>query len=213
MARRAATKAKATTAAKPKRKNGNNPDSPRSRDTAKGAGGGMKEGSPTLLAKRRELISSARLRGATYSQIEALLIESGFKNPSRGKPWSRGIIADDLKVCRDEWMANAAADIKEHYSRVLAELAEVKRAAWAAGERDVVLRAISQECKMLGFNAPVKLQISQQPTEAGEQSPGMALAGMNVEELRVLYAYQARMAAQGSSDPMTIDAVSVQPAT
>lgn len=195
--------AKAPKAPRPKR----HPSESRTRDTAKGDGKGMSEGSPTLIAKRRELIASARLRGATYSELEVILKESGLKNPSRNKTWSRGTIADDLKAIQKEWMERAISDVGEHFSRVLAELQEVKKDGWAKGDRQAVLRAIAQECRMFGFNAPVKLQISQE-AKPGEVNPELVLTDMNVDQLRILYDVYSQLMAQGK-EPMTVAATLV----
>jgi hypothetical protein len=97
-----------------------------------------------VIAARRHKVAQLRLRGATQREL-ALSIGC-----------SLGTINGDLTALRQEWRAAAAADTTEHIAAVLAELREVRRAAWAQmGGKGlpIVLQALKQECALLGLDA------------------------------------------------------------
>jgi len=147
--------------------------------------GMLQEKSATEIANRREAVASLRLRGAKLAEIQELLKEMGIVNHSRkGAAWSIGVISEDIAAARKQWLANAADDVKEHYSRVLAELQEVKKAGWARGDLVVVLRALSQECKIFGFNSPLKLDI--RVGSDAMKTTDEALSALSTEKLAVL---------------------------
>jgi len=109
-----------------------------------------------LIDKRRQYVASLRLQGKTQREIEAELPGLGVINPKTSKGFTLAIINSDLKAIREEWRAEAVQDIAEHVARVLAELREVKRAAWSEKAFGDILRAIEKECKILGIDSPDK---------------------------------------------------------
>src|SRR5262245_24471174 len=66
---------------------------------------------------------------------------------------SQGLVSVDLKAIRAQWRENAVAEIAEHHARQLAELFEVKRAAWAQGDLGRVLAALAAERELLGLGS------------------------------------------------------------
>lgn len=156
--------------------------------------GKLAEGSPSDVAKRREMVASLRLRGATYLEIREILAANGIINHTRGKPWSKSAIFDDIQAARTQWLTNAAADVKEHYSRILAELGELKKSAWSTGDLTTVLRAISQECKILGLNSPVKVELSLTETD---KKADEVLGQLPIEKLEVLREVFVQLTAAG----------------
>jgi hypothetical protein len=100
---------------------------------------------------RRRDVARLRLQGLTHREIIAGL----GHNPKTAAPWSIGVINKDLQAIHSQWKAAAVADIAEHKARVLAELAEVKRAAWTDKDLANLLRALKQEADLLGLNEPV----------------------------------------------------------
>lgn len=101
---------------------------------------------------RQSIVSSAKLRGMTSSDIVALLSEEGVVNPLTDEPWSITTINNDLREIEERWKTEMLRDVSEHRSRVLAELNEVKMASWKTGKLSLVLRAIDQEVGLLGLN-------------------------------------------------------------
>lgn len=170
------------------------------RDTVKPETGRLAEGSPSDVARRREMVASLRLRGATYVEIQEILTANDVINHSRGKPWSITKICEDIHAARQQWLANAAADIREHYSRILAELEEVKKSAWAKGDLTAVMRAISQECKILGLNSPVKVELSVTETD---KKADQILGELPTEKLEVLREVCVQLMSAGV-DPKTL---------
>lgn len=156
--------------------------------------GKLAEGSPSDVAKRREMVASLRLRGASYLEIREILTANGIINHSRGKPWSLTKICEDIHAARNQWLANAAADMREHYSRILAELEEVKKSAWSKGDLTAVMRAISQECKILGLNSPVKVELSVTETD---KKADEVLGDLPTEKLEVLREVCVQLMAAG----------------
>lgn len=101
-----------------------------------------------IICRRREGVARYRLRGWTQRQIaEQLNVSVATVNR-------------DLAFLQAEWQAAALATIDEHKTRVLAEIAEVKRRAHADGNLNAVLQAIKTEVDILGLDAPVKSEIS-----------------------------------------------------
>lgn len=96
-----------------------------------------------VIADRRHRAARLRLHGATQREIAHTLA------------CSLGTVNGDLAVLRQEWRDVAAVDVAEHQARVLAELHEVRRIAWAqpAGKGlPIVLQSLRQECALLGLD-------------------------------------------------------------
>ena len=89
---------------------------------------------------RRQIVARLRLRGGTVTEIvEALAsVQVNITNPDTGRPYSRGTIANDLKVLRKQWTDSALADTAELKGRELAELREARRAVVYTKGRPIV---------------------------------------------------------------------------
>jgi len=109
-----------------------------------------------VIDKRRQMIAQLRLRGMTQREIVEKLPALEIINRKTNRPYSLGIINKDLQVIHEQWRTEAVQDIAEHVARVLAELREVKRAAWSEKAFGDILRAIEKECKILGIDSPDK---------------------------------------------------------
>jgi hypothetical protein len=103
------------------------------------------------------------LRGMSQREVERNLprlksdVSGGpMVNPDTGQPWSLGTINGDIRAIRKQWRESATQDMAEHVARILAELSEVKRAAWADKDFNAILRAIEKEAKLLGADSPEK---------------------------------------------------------
>ena len=101
---------------------------------------------------RQKVVSSAKLRGMSCEQIVALLTEQECINTRTNLPWSVSTIQQDLKRLEEQWRQETLKGISDHRARVLAEIQEVKRSAWAGGKHSIVLRALDQEIALLGLN-------------------------------------------------------------
>ncbi len=112
-----------------------------------------------IIEARRERVAQLRLRGLTMREIMAALESQGMVNPETGKSFGLGTLSKDYGELDKQWRANAARSTDEHKSEQLAEIAEVKRSAWASKKPDVVLRAMQLEAKILGTEAPVKAEV------------------------------------------------------
>lgn len=114
-----------------------------------------------IVEDRQRRVAQLVNRGLTQRQITASLPTIECLNIETGEPWDLRTINRDVKALRKDWREKAAGDTRQHQANVLAELAEVKRANWAMKPADftVILKAIKQECDIMGLNAPVKHNI------------------------------------------------------
>jgi hypothetical protein len=106
-----------------------------------------------LIDLRRRRVAALSLRGLTQREIVAALRD--FKNPDTGKPYSLGTINHDLQAVEEAWRKYAVADIHERNARLLAEIQEVRRAAWAEKDLQALLRGIKQEYEMTNGDSPI----------------------------------------------------------
>jgi len=119
---------------------------------------------------RREVIAALRLRGASMRAIAQKLYEEGIVNPKSGAPYSAKTIKYDLDAIRDEWKRSASESIEAHISRQLAEIEEIKRAAWAQKRIDLVLKALEREMQLLGTSQQVsRVQVDDWRSQAIEE--------------------------------------------
>jgi len=101
---------------------------------------------------RRRIVSSAKARGMSDADILIMLEEEDILNPDTGEPYSLQTIAADTKELESQWHEEMMEDITFHRARVLAELRELKSAAWEQNKLSIVSRAIDQEVDLLGLN-------------------------------------------------------------
>lgn len=112
------------------------------------------------IALRRQRVQSLRNRGLTHLEIWSTLSrefnDDGSINRSRminlatGEPYDRSTITYDLKWLREDNLRHAREDAAIHQARQLSEIDEIKRAAWAARDPELALKALDREMKLLG---------------------------------------------------------------
>jgi len=108
---------------------------------------------------RRSFVGKAMARGMTLSDIQAFLVDNEIFNPNTNEPWSNAIICQDMEFFNSAWKDEALKNISDHRARILAELREIKKSAWAAGKHSTVLNAIDKEVKLLGLNELERLGV------------------------------------------------------
>ena len=111
-----------------------------------------------ITSTRRARVAQLVLRVLTAREIVVALAsgDNPIINAKTGAPWSLGTVADDLKALKAEWNRRAAEAYDEHRARQLAEVAELKRAAWSSRRYETVLRCLEREAKLLGLDAPAR---------------------------------------------------------
>jgi len=126
-----------------------------------------------VIDERRRHVASMVLRGMSQREVETHLprlksdVSGGpMINPDTGQPWSLGTVNSDIRAVRGDWRKRAAEDMAVHVARILAELTEVKRAAWAEKDFNAILRAIEKEAKIIGADSPEKQIIVEGDLEA-----------------------------------------------
>lgn len=102
---------------------------------------------------RRRKIAALMLRGLSQREIQrALPMEPNpVFNRETGKPYGIGTIHRDQQALKAEWKLSALEDLIEHKARHLAELQEVRRAAWNQNKLFYVLKSLEQEADVLGL--------------------------------------------------------------
>jgi hypothetical protein len=96
-----------------------------------------------------------RLRhGTTREIVAALANRAEGRNPTTGEPWDHTTIHRDIKALEKQWREVAHERIDKHKATHLAELREVRRAAWQANNGPklfYVLKSLEQEARILGL--------------------------------------------------------------
>jgi hypothetical protein len=129
---------------------------------------------------RREAVARLRAQGLTLREIAAQL---PLQDPpilhKDGTPFTHVTVLNDLIELRKQWSKAADAQIQDHVAEQLATLNEVERQAWARNDLDVVLKAVGLKMKLLGTDAPAKIDDwSQKDWREYAKS-----AGLNEEEV------------------------------
>lgn len=114
----------------------------------------------TIIANRRERVARLRLRGLTQRDIVEALSRAGTVDPETQQPCSLTTINRDLKAIEADWRAAATQSTEARKAAQLAELAEVKRAAWAKDDHVTVLKAIAQEVDITGTKARTETDVT-----------------------------------------------------
>ena len=91
---------------------------------------------------RRLRVAALYLRGLTPLEILAALKQGGIA-------CNLEIVCADIAFLEAVWATEVKVQEERRKARLLAELREARRAAWAAGKFDLVLKAIEQEEKLL----------------------------------------------------------------
>ena len=102
--------------------------------------------------QRRERVAQLRLRGLSAREIARALAQgdNAIVSPITGKPYDHKTILADLDALKAQWRQSSSVATDEHMARQFAEIQEIKRAAWAAKDPELALKALGQEMKLLG---------------------------------------------------------------
>jgi hypothetical protein len=120
--------------------------------------GSQRPGSEAARDARRRAVTSLLLRrGASVAEVHrSLEADPRLWNHtvSPPSPWSYRTVAQDVRWLTAQWRLEASNQLAEALSRQLAELAELKAAAWQKGRLSVVLGCLDREAKLLGLARP-----------------------------------------------------------
>lgn len=117
-------------------------------------------GRQAAIDERRTRVARLVLRKHTQREIVNELYEEQLRNPDTGQPYCLATVNRDIAALRKQWRANAAKNMAEAVGDHLAELREVRRAAWKSGELNVVLKSLRQESDIQGINSPTEIKHS-----------------------------------------------------
>jgi hypothetical protein len=113
-----------------------------------------------LQDQRREAVARHMLRGFSLREIQGKLEnDDKILNPDTRQPYSVETIRSDQAAIKRLWASSTKASVEAHRARQLAELGEIKREAWTAGNHGLVLQALSHESKLTDTAAPMRINI------------------------------------------------------
>ena len=119
-----------------------------------------------IIAMRRARVSQLKLRGLTTREIAIALAQGDANgngrivNPKTGLPYDQAQIVRDLEALNGEWQEQRLQNTETHASRQLAEINEIKRAAWANHDPKLALEALDREMKLLGTAKPTEFKFN-----------------------------------------------------
>ena len=108
----------------------------------------------SIIDNRRREVARLRLMQLSQREIVDALEKAGIINPETGKPFALGTINADLQELQAEWRKQAMEDTRSQRGRVLAEIQELRRRAWAKDDLSLVLRGLAQETTVAGLQRP-----------------------------------------------------------
>lgn len=111
---------------------------------------GSPQGSHTSL--RRLRVASLYLRGLSPTEIGLALPKNGVVDPATHLPYGMDVVHGDIAYLEREWESETQRAPWERRARVLAELHEAKRAAWAKGDLGTVVRCLKQETELFDLD-------------------------------------------------------------
>jgi hypothetical protein len=137
----------------------------------------MKPLAPDVEARRR-MVASMMLQGFGLDTITEGLV-TRFLNPKTSEPYSRASVYRDMLALKRQWRTEAMADIAELRGRQLAEIAELKKEAWAKKDLSEVRMLLDREARLLGLDAPVRVDVTMLARTLAEEAA--KLAGLSPE--------------------------------
>lgn len=91
---------------------------------------------------RRLRVAALHLRGLTPLEIRAALQQNNIGGDLE-------TVCADIAFLEAVWATDVHVQAEQRKARLLAELREARRAAWAAGKFDLVLKGLAQEAELL----------------------------------------------------------------
>jgi DNA-binding transcriptional MerR regulator len=149
-----------------------------------------------VIDARREEVSRLKVRGFSVREIHSMIEHEDDYNDKR---WSLTTIQGDIQFLRQQWRDNAREEIEIMQGEIWAEIREVKKTAWIRGDITTVLKALKQECELLGLDKPLRIA---RTNAAGEDEPlRLMLGNMDDDQLEAL----AAIAGFIENDPSVIE--------
>ena len=86
---------------------------------------------------RRQRVAALKVKGLSIRQIYARLHADGIHNPHTGRPWSIGILSEDLQVIDEQWKTEAMKDWGTWKKQELEKIDQIEKEARTAWERGI----------------------------------------------------------------------------
>ncbi len=97
---------------------------------------------------RRQRVASLLLRGLAPLEIALQLKRQGLTDPATNEAYSQEVISADVAALEAEWQG-IFEDREGQRARLLAELREARRAAWAKNDLGEVMQGLRQEADLI----------------------------------------------------------------
>ena len=101
---------------------------------------------------RRLRVASLYLRGLSAHEIVMALPKNGVVDPATHLPYGLDTVQGDLLYLETQWESEVQVQPGVRRARVLAELHEAKRAAWAKGDLGTVVRCLKHEAELFDLD-------------------------------------------------------------
>ena len=112
-----------------------------------------------LQDNRRAKVAELLVKGNTINQIwEEMGADEDYRN-LKGRPWGVAAISNDVNYVRKQWQKIAQLHYDIHIGRLMGQIREVRKTAWARDELPLVLKTLEQEIKLLGLDKASKTDI------------------------------------------------------
>lgn len=118
---------------------------------------------------RQNLVGRYHLQGKSTREIAQALIDDGCVNPDTGEKFSHGTIATDLQEIKKIWESRSFDNMISYKNKKYEELEEIIKVSWQKGDLRMALAAIQAQVKLLGLDAPQKVETTYNFTPDAKQ--------------------------------------------
>jgi len=109
---------------------------------------------------RRAVVADGMFQGMTLDQITDHVHKAKIINRKTGKPFSRWSVWRDMVALIEQWKEDAKEAIDTLRGRQFAELQAIKAQAWKDKDWGTVLAAIDREMRLVGTQAPQRIDVA-----------------------------------------------------
>lgn len=126
----------------------------------------FKEINKLVIMIRMEYVARMAARGFSVKQISTALKQLGFVNFATNRPFSMGQVRQDLDDLQAAYYEISMTDMKHFKGKLIAELEEAKRGAWAKNDMMALVRAIKVQAEIVGIGKHIEIEIGERTRKA-----------------------------------------------
>jgi len=113
-----------------------------------------------LTLNRRKEVARLRERGFSLDAIHETIKQNPKVRNKDGKAWSRTVIGDDLRYFSEMWQQEISHSVNQLKAEHLNKIRLVQQQASEANDWALFLKAVTEEIKLTGTGAPLKVDIN-----------------------------------------------------